>query len=97
MLRYYFDDKREMLLAVYRKDIDTSKEADKVELEPEVTQIQLQIECIKCGKLFKSTAKFCSYCGEPNPLFMKECPVCGRQIKRDAKFCNFCGEKFVCE
>lgn len=97
ILRYYFDDKREMLLAVYMKDIDTSKEVDKVELEPEVTQIQLQIECIKCGKLFKSTAKFCSYCGEPNPLFMKECPVCGRQIKRDAKFCNFCGEKFVCE
>ena len=97
ILRYYFNDKQAMLLAVYMKNVDTSKEANRVELKPEFTQIPLQMECKKCGKLFKSTAKFCSYCGEPNPLFMKECPVCGRQIKWDAKFCNFCGEKIVCE
>lgn len=95
VLRYYFDDERNVLLAVYMKNVDTSKETDKRGVEQVTTKVQLQIECQKCGKVLKSNTKFCNFCGEPNPLYMKECPACGKQIKIDAKFCNFCGEQFA--
>lgn len=90
-IRFYFNQDKKLVLVVYMKNIDTSKESDSEENTKIVSKIQLQIECKKCGKLLKNDMKFCNYCGEPNPLFYIECPNCGKQIKRDVKFCNYCG------
>lgn len=93
-IRFYFDRDKRMLLVVYMNDVDTSNELDSQDEEVIASNIQLQIECQKCGKILNSNTKFCNFCGEPNPLFLKECPECGKMIKNDAKFCNFCGIQF---
>lgn len=95
VLRYYFDDNNKMLLVVYMKNVDTSKEVNKIDVKMVVKKIPLQMECKKCGSVLRNEIKYCILCGEPNPLIMKECSACGRQIKREAKFCNFCGEQFI--
>ena len=57
-------------------------------------KIRLPVECAKCGKKLDRDAKFCSFCGEPNPLWLRTCSGCGKQVRRGMKFCNFCGYKF---
>lgn len=91
IIRYYFDKEKEMLLAVYMKDIDLSGED--IIIESKTTEIKKQFECPKCGKLLKGDVKFCNFCGEPNPSYRKICSKCGKPIKTDAKFCNYCGEQ----
>lgn len=95
VIRFYFDANSKMILVTYMKNVDTSKEFSVKENCIVNSKIKLQIECHKCGKVLKDDAKFCNYCGQPNPLFVKACPTCGKQIKKEAKFCNFCGMQFV--
>jgi hypothetical protein len=95
IIRFYFDNNSKMLLAVYMKNIDTSKESSNQEDSTSISKVKLKVECHKCGNVIIRDTKYCNFCGEPNPLFMKECPICGKQIKNDAKFCNFCGTQLI--
>lgn len=90
-MRFYFDENGKMLLVAYLKNLGLSNTKDGTK---EIRGFSMQIECTKCGKIIGSDKKFCSFCGEPNPIFMKKCPSCGKHIKKKSKFCNFCGQSF---
>jgi len=45
-------------------------------------------ECPACGSFSRSTAAFCSKCGEPLPLV---CPKCHKVSRPGARFCDHCG------
>ena len=90
-MRFYFDEKGKLLLVAYLKNLGLSNESDD---SKEIHEFGMQIECRNCGKIISSDKKFCNFCGEPNPVFMKKCPSCGKYVKKENKFCNFCGQKF---
>lgn len=90
-IRFYFNEKRKLLLVSYLKNIGLSSEK---EAPKEAHGFDIQIECTKCGKIIGADKKFCNFCGEPSPLYMKRCPSCGKNIKKEIKFCNFCGHDF---
>lgn len=90
-IRFYFNEKQKLILVAYLKNIGLTKE--KVNSNT-ANGFDMRIECMNCGKLIGSDRKFCNFCGEPSPLYMKRCPSCGKTIKKDIKFCNFCGYDF---
>ncbi len=70
-----------------------------IENKPRKTEIKNEEAtktCAKCGAVLKSSAKFCSECGEKQPEAKKTkfCTKCGASVKSSAKFCPDCGEKF---
>lgn len=90
-MRFYFDEKAKLLLVAYLKNLGLSNESED---SKEIQGFDMQIECSKCGKIISSDIKFCNFCGEPSPKFMKKCPSCDKLIKKETKFCNFCGYSF---
>ncbi len=47
--------------------------------------------CNQCGAKNKTTAKFCSECGNSDWGSTKVCKNCGAENKNDARFCSECG------
>src|SRR5947208_12626544 len=45
-------------------------------------------ECVACGRVNRSGARFCARCGAPLELL---CESCGAALARDASFCDSCG------
>lgn len=65
--------------------------------KPRKSQVAVETKnCTKCNAEIKKTAKFCSECGEKQPVQKKtkHCTQCGAEAKSTAKFCPECGEKF---
>lgn len=63
-------------------------------------------KCPRCGKLSRSDAKFCKYCGyrfpvqaqsntKGNYVPKKACPHCGYMNRPNAKFCVNCGKSLI--
>lgn len=90
-IRFYFDANNELLLVAYLKNVGVVGEKQDSSAE---YGFVTQIECAKCNKLISADKKFCNFCGEPSPLYMRECSSCGKIVKKEAKFCNFCGYDF---
>lgn len=69
--------------------------------QPRQNQVQQPTEttkqCVKCGAILPTDAKFCLECGE-KVIEIKEghviCPKCGKQVPK-AKFCLECGQPLV--
>jgi hypothetical protein len=49
-------------------------------------------ECIICAGTLRDQAKFCSFCGEKQPINPKSqnCLICGESFAENAKFCHSC-------
>src|SRR5438445_7063008 len=45
-------------------------------------------ECMACGRVNRSGARFCAGCGAPIDL---RCEACGASVAADASFCDACG------
>ena len=53
-----------------------------------INSTQTSIQCSSCGSDNRSTAKFCSECG--NKL-ERHCPNCSQTVSNTARFCDNCG------
>ncbi len=54
--------------------------------------------CVKCGVELAASKKFCSACGEQQPIMSqtsRACRACAREVPAGKKFCTGCGEPFA--
>lgn len=56
-----------------------------------ITPIDTQITCSKCGTQNKSSMKFCGSCGNKLAATVI-CPHCGKEVPDEMKFCGECGK-----
>jgi predicted amidophosphoribosyltransferase len=56
-------------------------------------------ECPACWTALRFTDKYCSWCGEPQPLrtlpYKKVCLHCATQLPQRANYCHTCGHESV--
>jgi len=65
------------------------------------SQVEVHIECKKCGHLNGHNAEFCGNCGtrlhdsNQSQKPMDKCPECGAVIEQGAMFCGNCGKRII--